>query len=510
MSSTTSSRQQPDVLNKWLARHGFTANPFAVREAGREVRLSEYFLEGPYYRDMLGAADNPCTCFVFAARGCGKSACRVMIQNSCRPTDRGSSILAVPYVDFHHVLAEVRNDLSQVTLDHHLRAILSVGLTILFREFLESPESFFQLPRKRRSVLRGLIEEHASRLLHPTFLSDCLREWGKEAEADNLEKLADQGPLSEVLATASEPLFHRFLHPLFSTSSKPSVKEMPLVEHWRAFVGLVQRMGLQAVYVLLDGLDEFFETSIDPPNAVTTLLLPLISDLPLMEMPSVAFKFFLPAEVVDALREKSPLRFDRLPRYHLQWEQDDLLQILRYRLETFSGGRVSSLDALSNVDVAGRLDQELVRWAYGSPRTLLMLGDILFTVHCDNVGRGKLLLTANDLQRALDHFQREYGPLVPSLTVDEKRQQVLIGGRVIQEKLSPLEYNLLLFLYQGTEEVKSKDDIYLAVYQTTEGISDEAIDSLVFRLRKKIEPDPKRPVYLITKRGKGYRLQNTQ
>ena len=137
-----------------------------------------------------------------------------------------------------------------------------------------------------------------------------------------------------------------------------------------------------------------------------------------------------------------------------------------------------------------------------------MLGDILFTVHCDDVGGGKLLLTADDLQRALDHFQREYGPLVPPLTIDEKQQQVLIGGRVIRGKLTPLENNLLLFLYQNAGEVKSRDNIYLAVYQTTEGVSDEAIDSLVFRLRQKIEPDPKRPVYLVTQRGRGYRLMN--
>ena len=463
MSSIASSHQRSDVLNTWLARHGFTANPFAIREAGREAHLSEYFVEGPHYRDILGAADNPCTRFVFAARGCGKSACRVMIQNSCRPTDRGSSILAVPYIDFHHVLAEVRNDLSQVKLDHHLRAILTAALITLFHEFLESPESFFQLPRKRKSILKGLIEKHASRLLHPTLLSDCLREWGNEAEADNLEKLADQGPLSEVLATASEPLFRHFLHPFFSASSEPSVKEMPLIEHWRAFVRLVQRTGLQAIYVLVDGLDEFFETAIEPPNAVTTFLLPLISDLPLMEMPSVAFKFFLPAEVVDALRKDS--RFDRLSPYYLRWNDNDLLQMLHYRLETFSGGRVSSLDALSDVDVAGHLDQELARWAYGSPRTLLMLGDILFTVHCDDIGGSKLLLTADDLRRALDHFQREYGPLVPPLTIDEKQRRVLIGGRVIREKLSPLEYNLLLLLYQNTGGVKSKDDIYLGVFQ---------------------------------------------
>jgi len=33
--------------------------------------------------------------------------------------------------------------------------------------------------------------EHAPSLLHPTFLSDRLREWGKEAAADLLEEAAE-------------------------------------------------------------------------------------------------------------------------------------------------------------------------------------------------------------------------------------------------------------------------------------------------------------------------------
>jgi hypothetical protein len=510
MSTTVSSHQRPDVLNKWLARHGFTANPFAIREAGHETLLSEYFVEGPYYREILGTADNPCTCLVFAARGCGKTAYRVMIQNACRPTARDSFITTVPYIDFHYVLAEVGDDLSEVTLDHHLRAILAVGLTTLFHEFLESPESFFRLPWNRKGILKWLIEEHAPLLLHPTFLSDRLREWGREAEADHLEELADKGPLSEVLAMTSDSLFRHFLHPFISTSPEPSVKEMPLIEHWRAFVGLVQRIGLKAVYVLVDGLDEFSEIAIAPQTAVTTFLTPLVANLYLLETPPVAFKFFLPLELLEALRKNSAVRFDRLKQYHLEWQHDHLVQMLRGRLQAFSQGRVSSLDATADVSVAGRVDAQLVRWARGSPRNLLLLGDTLLTISCERKEGPQLLLSEEALQEVPDRFEQEYGQLVPSLNIDEKQQKVLIGGRVIREKLSPLEYNLLLFLYQNTEEVKSKDDIYLAVYQTTEGISDEAIDSLVFRLRKKIEPDPKRPVYLITKRGKGYRLQNTQ
>lgn len=92
MADLTSSHQQAKTLAAWLKEHGFTGNPFALREAGREERLSEYFVEGPHYDEIKGSTDDPRTAFVFAARGCGKSAYRVMIQRSCRADDRKSFI----------------------------------------------------------------------------------------------------------------------------------------------------------------------------------------------------------------------------------------------------------------------------------------------------------------------------------------------------------------------------------------------------------------------------------
>jgi len=37
-------------------------------------------------------------------------------------------------------------------------------------------------------------------------------------------------------------------------------------------------------------------------------------------------------------------------------------------------------------------------------------------------------------------------------------------------------------------------------------VYDSAIEKLVSRLRKKIEPDPSNPRYIITVRGRGYKL----
>lgn len=44
-------------------------------------------------------------------------------------------------------------------------------------------------------------------------------------------------------------------------------------------------------------------------------------------------------------------------------------------------------------------------------------------------------------------------------------------------------------------------------YEAGDKIQAQRITALISRLRKKIEPDPNRPRYILTVRGKGYRLQ---
>ena len=87
---------------------------------------------------------------------------------------------------------------------------------------------------------------------------------------------------------------------------------------------------------------------------------------------------------------------------------------------------------------------------------------------------------------------------------------VQIDGRRI-DNLTELEFDLLFYLYEQRGRVCTKDDLLWNVYRhrddnDAQGFTNEAIQALISRLRKKIEPLPNQPRYLVTVRGGGYQL----
>ena len=95
------------------------------------------------------------------------------------------------------------------------------------------------------------------------------------------------------------------------------------------------------------------------------------------------------------------------------------------------------------------------------------------------------------------------------ILVDERSGHVGIRGDLLDPSLTELEYKLFAYLYKRRNQICTRDDIAIAVWETTEGVTDAQIDQLVRRVRKRIELDPANPQYIETVRGRGYRLNLT-
>lgn len=77
------------------------------------------------------------------------------------------------------------------------------------------------------------------------------------------------------------------------------------------------------------------------------------------------------------------------------------------------------------------------------------------------------------------------------------------GGEV---PLTAGEFNLLSALTLAPNRVLSRSQLLDAISHSDEAPSDRMIDVFVSRLRKKIEQDPKRPVFIVTVPGHGYKF----
>lgn len=75
--------------------------------------------------------------------------------------------------------------------------------------------------------------------------------------------------------------------------------------------------------------------------------------------------------------------------------------------------------------------------------------------------------------------------------------------------LTPKEYELLLFLFENRGKVSTRRSILKAVWGSNFVEQPEYLRVFVMQLRKKIEPDPVSPVYIITEPWIGYRLKTS-
>jgi len=88
--------------------------------------------------------------------------------------------------------------------------------------------------------------------------------------------------------------------------------------------------------------------------------------------------------------------------------------------------------------------------------------------------------------------------------------RVWIRESEIEPPLSPPQFRLLELLYNHPEQVVGRDEIATYVWPGTEGVgvSDQAIDALVRRLRDRLSEVDQEHEYILTIRGHGFRLEN--
>lgn len=91
------------------------------------------------------------------------------------------------------------------------------------------------------------------------------------------------------------------------------------------------------------------------------------------------------------------------------------------------------------------------------------------------------------------------------MVINRSDRTVFIGNNSIE--LTTKEFDLLNFLASNRGNIFTKKQIYRQVWSDEYAFDDSNIMSFISKLRKKIEPDPDNPFYILTVRGVGYRFR---
>lgn len=94
------------------------------------------------------------------------------------------------------------------------------------------------------------------------------------------------------------------------------------------------------------------------------------------------------------------------------------------------------------------------------------------------------------------------------LILDDSAAQVIMAGKNIDPALSPGQFALLSLLVQHEGRVVSRDEIRNHVWGQEEDVTDQTIDALVSRLRKRLTETDSSHEYVVTRRGFGLIFRN--
>jgi two-component system KDP operon response regulator KdpE len=121
-------------------------------------------------------------------------------------------------------------------------------------------------------------------------------------------------------------------------------------------------------------------------------------------------------------------------------------------------------------------------------------------------GVGELLARIQVVMRRVGNTGTKPVYQVGDLLVDGNRRQVMLAEKVID--LTPTEYDILNLLIQNAGKVLTHRQIIQKIWGMAYEDESGLLRVNISNLRRKIEPNPNQPTYILTELGVGYRLKD--
>jgi two-component system KDP operon response regulator KdpE len=159
--------------------------------------------------------------------------------------------------------------------------------------------------------------------------------------------------------------------------------------------------------------------------------------------------------------------------------------------------------------------RELRKWSSVPILVLSAVGDEHEKVAALDAGADDYVTKPFGMEELLARLRAALRRAVPStepvlqvgdLVVDLERRAVTMDGREVT--LTPIEFALIRYFAQNEGKLLTHPMILREVWGPAYGDESHYLHVYVSQLRRKIEPDPARPHYILTETGAGYRLVN--
>lgn len=120
------------------------------------------------------------------------------------------------------------------------------------------------------------------------------------------------------------------------------------------------------------------------------------------------------------------------------------------------------------------------------------------------VARARALLRRPRASRLSAHGRADAAVSAGPLTLDPARRQAIIGDHVIE--LTPHEFDVLYLLASRPGIVFTREMLLEQVWTNDTHVTERSVDTLIKRLRQKIETDTRDPQLILTVWGTGYKF----
>lgn len=94
---------------------------------------------------------------------------------------------------------------------------------------------------------------------------------------------------------------------------------------------------------------------------------------------------------------------------------------------------------------------------------------------------------------------------IGDLEIHHEQRRVLMAGREVE--LNHGEYAMLYCMASSPGQVFSKAQLYEAAWGEEYLCGTNSVENTIWRLRRKLEPDPRNPIYIKTVIGAGYKIE---